>query len=588
MKIFFITVAIFSMSCAADGSDGIRTPGDANPPDSSLSPNGMDSGVGGGVRDAGSAAVSDASQSPPPSPPEADESPSANFSEADDARSDPTFQSRASCYDGVDNDLTGKIDCEDPNCAPLRSCCVGNGDCCSPNSIDGFINSTNFLLCTDLDSCFASTPWSSFGMGVERTDRGLVSQGTATEEGGVRFHTPIDLQTTRLQLNLDIDLPGDCDANCIETLTLGLVEDADADPGQVLDFPIALTYSGARDAFSLFFQGRERNRFSRGEATNAELIVRPTGSIQLRIGSEIVARYENVFSPRYFQLVLSGRSRDGGQTSLALKTLNVLTSLCDIPTAWTNRAILDLSGTDPSIEHANEETRIAYLATDGSLRFVREIEGRLEALPFQLDPTSLPGVKRLADPELFFRDGVWQFYFTAIRDDGQTEIRRGTFGEDSVSAEETVLTNAQAPTVAWSPSGVEVMVVLQDEKLVAYLRHRGTLQPVPNSMLAAVVQNETNQVGKPSLVLHNRAWHLYVPLRRGTRWTLELFASDEMVAWRHVGTAMAGEDGFDRLGILDPDAESIGDEVRLLYVGDDGVTQRLGQTRRMGTRNGEL
>ena len=83
------------------------------------------------------------------------------------------------------------------------------------------------------------------------------------------------------------------------------------------------------------------------------------------------------------------------------------------------------------------------------------------------------------------------------------------------------------------------------------------------------------------MVQHNDAWHLYVAVRRGARWSIHLLASDEMLAWRHLGRALAPGSEFDRVSVRAPDVSARGNDLLMVYEAEDGVARRLGLTQRL-------
>jgi hypothetical protein len=67
----------------------------------------------------------------------------------------------------------------------------------------------------------------------------------------------------------------------------------------------------------------------------------------------------------------------------------------------------------------------------------------------------------------------------------------------------------------------------------------------------------------------------------GTRWSIELAVSDELLIWRPMGRVLGpGEQSFDSLGARSPDAISGPDRVQLLYSGQNGVAFQLGVAAR--------
>jgi hypothetical protein len=83
------------------------------------------------------------------------------------------------------------------------------------------------------------------------------------------------------------------------------------------------------------------------------------------------------------------------------------------------------------------------------------------------------------------------------------------------------------------------------------------------------------------LIIHNSAYHLYYARRTGTRWSVELAVSDELILWRSMGEVLGGSnEGFDSLGARSPDALSQPDRIDIVYAGQDGVSFRLGTASR--------
>ncbi|MDH5491847.1 MAG: hypothetical protein OEY14_07830, partial [Myxococcales bacterium] len=114
------------LSTSRSGSDGGGDLGDASLADASLGP--PDGGL-----EAGSIPTADAGDLDASDPSETTGyrfGPSAAFGVTEGE----TDQSVASCYDGVDNDGVGGLDCGDPSCQALGACCAGSGLCCEAPS----------------------------------------------------------------------------------------------------------------------------------------------------------------------------------------------------------------------------------------------------------------------------------------------------------------------------------------------------------------------------------------------------------------------------------------------------------------------
>ncbi len=555
---------------------------------------GTDSGVAldGGAADAGADA--------PPGSPEgnavpATEAPPGFVAEGmgeriDGGDDDPL--ARASCFDGEDNDGAGLTDCQDSFCATLGSCCVGNGDCCSPTTIPSLPSSVDFTSCGSLDACLGSGDWAFVGTAASISERGLSPEGTASGEGGVVLLTPIDVATHRLELTLDIAPPEDCDSmSCLESIALGLVDQPPSSgEGTTIEPPVAIIYSGPRDVVSVMREGSELARLNRNDATQVTLLARSTGELSVQVGTESFA-LSNAFDPRALHVVLYGRTRNPGASDMragAVQSLQVSTELCDMPRAWGLRSTVDLTNaSQPSIEG----NRLAYVNADGAIALAEEVDGSWMELPGTVTHSALgDGFKRVSDPELVFDGAAWMVYFTVERDNGSTLIWRATHSDDEFIADANgFLEGSRAPTLAISQGGTQVMVVQSDSGLVPYQRSfEGIWDPIEFSLLNVVAERIGGEIGSASLVQHNRAWHLYVAARRGARWSIHLLASDEMLAWRYVGQTLAPGAEFDRVSVRAPDVYVDGSLLHLVYQAEDGVSRSLGLTTRQSTSSGRI
>ena len=498
---------------------------------------------------------------------------------------------RASCFDGEDNDGAGMTDCQDDTCTRLGACCVGNGDCCSPTSIPTLPSTIDFTSCGDFDSCLGEGDWAFVGTAASLSGRGLSPEGTATGEGGIVLLTPIDVATHRLQLTLDIAPPEDCTSmSCLESIALGLVDQPPSSgEGITIEPPVAIIYSGPRDVISVMRDGSELARLDRGDATQATLLARSTGELSVQVGTEEFA-LSNAFDPRALHIVLYGRTRNPGASdmrSAAVENLQISTELCDMPEAWGVRRAFDLAdASEPSLEG----NRLAYVNADGAIALAEEVDGSWVELPGRITHSGLgDGFKRVGDPELVFDGSSWFVFFTVERDDGSTLIWGATYADDDfVTDASGILEGSRAPTVAVSEGGIQVMVVQSANGLVAYQRSEGFWDPIEFSLLNDVAEHIGGEIGSASLVQHNRAWHLYVATRRGARWSIHLLASDEMLAWRYVGQALAPGNDFDRVSVRAPDVYAAGPLLNLVYEAEDGVSRTIGMTTRQSTPSGRI
>jgi hypothetical protein len=96
---------------------------------------------------------------------------------------------------------------------------------------------------------------------------------------------------------------------------------------------------------------------------------------------------------------------------------------------------------------------------------------------------------------------------------------------------------------------------------------------------------DANEIAAPSLVHAHGAWQLYYAGRNGSRWSIGLLISDDLVHWRPdpTGAALLAGDGsgIDALGTRDPEAVVLRPgTLSLFYAGTDGAIEQIGLTER--------
>lgn len=506
-----------------------------------------------------------------------------------EGRADPDIGSvdARTCFDGINNDDVPTVDCDDPGCAGLGSCCVGRDDCCATSLVVGVPSEANFLECADL-SCLG-TGWRTIGRSASVSTDGFSPEGTADGDGGGAFLETIPLHTSRVRTTVTLTPPSDCGADCLEGLSIGyLAEVPDGVDGVVVVPEVALTYSGGRDAVSLVLSGREHSRYPREGVREFTLEVTPAGRVLVFRGAEALADVPDALIPRALHLGVWGRSRNPSASemrSVAIERLAVDVSLCDMPTAWEARDVLDIAGTAPSLADRGVDTALAYVDGNGEIQLA---ELRSEGFVDVGDPLSAEraGVDALDDPELMDGADGWEVFFTALRG-GRRDVYRATFDADEGWSpdDDPVMRDSWAPTVSRSATGTRLLIVRRADGLHAFEDSEGSFARIDGDLGAMTVPGE---LGTPSVVLHDRAWHLYVPYRRGTRWEVALLASDDAVNWRSIGRTIGPSAyGFDKLGVAHVDALARPDRIELVYEGEDGVRRRLGRAVRAGTSAGE-
>ncbi len=630
-----LILALGLASCGGEGAAGVRT-ADAGV----LPPTGArDAGADGGwdrVTDSGPGDYADAGMVPTPTyfpgfP--ADPSFSASFESGEAAggfAGDP--DTRLSCFDGLDNDGSSATDCADPACQPLGSCCVGRGDCCAELSASPLPSHVDVSACTGTDAlaCVSGmeTSVESFGDGAPFLDRGaLAAGGNSSGDSGLLLGTAIDLRTHQVTLEADVTAAEECGATCLESVAFGFVPDAPV--GRVVRPLVALLSSPSLNQMRLII-GDEVVKSFAVTAANIRWTLRLDPSGRVRVSNDQLAfsDFEAPFVPvEAARLVIYGRSRNPSATGVGgarIGNLDVYASLCDMPAAWdARRALPLLEQGSPSSSSLGLNLRAPALLHDGDVTLAAFAQagaillGELKPGGVELNPTGRPEYIRpdtsiswqaggFDQPALLRPDGgALELFFTAT---GADEIKRigmasqGADGRLEVEAAAVLdpadygdLTELSSPTAVQETGGATLLVLqardAQGTHLEAFYRMssgdaftRITSGNLAGLTLSGSAQADADEVGEPSLVLFDHAWHLYVARRQGARYSIGLLASDELVSWRWVDedafgpNAVAG--AFDGLGTRSPAALVTDDSVELLYLGLDGAKATLGQTRR--------
>ncbi|NOY92816.1 MAG: hypothetical protein GXP55_16625 [Deltaproteobacteria bacterium] len=537
---------------------------------------------------------------------------------------------RLSCFDGVDNDDSLVADCADPACQSLGSCCVGRGDCCEALSAGPLPTGLDVSGCagTDAAACVSGlgTTFSTFGDLLPFLDRGaLAPGGDASGDAGLVLGEAIDLRTHRVVLSADILSAEDCTATCLESVAIGFAPDAPM--GRVVRPLVALLSSPSLNQMRLVIGDEVVKSFPVvAPSVRWSLTLDPEGRVEVSNDQPEFTAYEAPFAPAAAaRLVIYGRSRNPSATGLGgarIGKLTINTSLCDMPSAWNAREQLPLldSGSPagdlglnleaPALVRDADVTYAAF-ARDGAI-----LLGELRADGVELNSTGRPEYIRpdathgwqaggFDDPALL-RPGARtpEVYFTATGADGTERIGMASpnaADQFEVGAAPLLeprdygLTGVSQPTVAEHSSGTTILLVhardAQGTHIEAFYREspaaafvritQGNLRALT---LSGSARADADDVGEPSLVLFDHAWHLYVARRQGARYSVGLLASDELVSWRWVDTDAFGASGvtgaFDRLGARSPAALVTDNSVELLYLGLDGAKATLGRTRR--------
>jgi predicted GH43/DUF377 family glycosyl hydrolase len=517
-------------------------------------------------------------------------------------------EAATTCYADADS-------CGGAACEAFASCCVSTGRCCQPIDDPSLPAMLDFEQCEGLTvgSCAAAEGSSATTFGPLEPvigSRGLVPNGTATSDGGAVVGGVTNLSTQLLRIDVRFALPIGCNGTCLESAGVALTA---SDPGVFVDAEVGLLLSGSREAVSLLIGGEVADTFDAGtDATRWSLSLSPEGSVEvLRDGASQGSHSFDSGALTEAHLVLYGRNLSAEPNNAAIANLSIESELCDNPRAWEGRAPLSIRvdgveapdyalGHAPSIEQHGSTARMAYEVGGEIFVATQNAPGMADLLSFEpaLVPTEPYEALGLADPELV-SDGSVLFLFYTARD----ESGAGSIGVAVSTGDLSVFTKSNGPLLVPSED-----VVSFDAPSVRYrdglwlLVARATLGSgatelrayytsdletgwtrVVNGGLEKLTRTEdpTTEVTGPSLIAHNSAYQLYYARRQGTRWSVELAVSDELLVWRPMGEVLGASDGgFDSLGARDPDAISGADRIDIVYSGQDGVSFRLGAASR--------
>ncbi len=549
------------------------------------------------------------------------------------------------CYDGLDNNAASGVDCQDPLCSPLASCCIGRGDCCAAVASSPLPASLAFGTCgTSVATCAPDA--TAFGPGTFMGDGGFYPGGNASSDGGLRFDQAVDLTTHRATLTATFlaAAPLACDpATCIDGVAVGFTTQADLSDSNAHVVPLAaLLYSGVRRDVSLLVGDTVVGRWpADGDRETWQLDLLPTGEVRAtRMGDG--TSHTATFAPdAAAHLVLFGRSRNPAAMAAGarLGALQTTVDLCDMPSAWEPRTALQLTqaGTDVSDPLLGAASGADVAFVQGQRYLVFPYQGTFllargsatDDTSFELStaptapalaPTKDYEAGGIADPVLIADgDGVALFY-TAVDGAGRHGIARAeasspgsTFTEGDAleidpseaapASDGAIVVGLDAPTVAVALDGTWVLVAratLRDgsEQLRAFVATggvgwsevRGSTLPGATRTGTGALVGGADALGRSSLIVHDRAWQLYYGWRRGTRWKVGLLSSDELLGWRSLGDTVLGPggNGFDRLGVRAPSAVSAGDRVLLYFAGLDGAQAVLARTAHDATDTGTV
>jgi hypothetical protein len=545
--------------------------------------------------------------------------------------------SKASCFDGVDNDDNARIDCEDEACASWPSCCPGRGACCGPTLASPLPSALDFRGCVTQPVASRCTGGevAAFGDPGPWVDAdGWLHAGGREADGGLVVGAPVDLRHYRLRIDVELGRAGCGAGGCMESAGIAVTEAHPGGPHPVVRPLVGLLASGERDEVVLLV-GDERVAawpFEQ-EIERWTLTLDPTGrAVVERDGASVSSHPYAAIGASH--LVIFGRSENrpaGGPAGSRIGQVAIETTVCDSPTAWSGREPVTALSTPPS-GAARSAPSIARRPL-GEYALAYESGGAI----FVLDPTTdeawnggrailAPSTSYdsngVFDPELQWDDGgadgagQWVLFYTAVDAHDVRRIGRatstpgGAFAPDAAAsidpAELEGTVGVEMPTVARTFDGTWVLVarangVDGESRLVAFtanslsgasISDRAPLMHYPHTTLGELTTRrpttmglafDAREIAHPSLVVQNGAFHLYYAGRHGTRWSIGLMTSDDLRHWRTFAEPVLARDPsrLGELGVRAPDVLFHDQRVELVYVADDGVHGVVERAHRM-------
>ncbi|NOQ85116.1 MAG: hypothetical protein GQ551_14005 [Myxococcales bacterium] len=514
----------------------------------------------------------------------------------------------AACYASADA-------CGDAECRAFASCCVNTGACCEP-----ILDAPPLPAVIDFQKCAGQTADGcaegagsgaiSFGeLDSVLSPRGFIPNGTATAEGGALIGDAVDLSSQRVEVEVQFTLPVGCNGTCLESAGIAFTSSA---PDAFVDAGVGLLLSGSREVVNLMLGNAVADSFDAGtDDTRWRLVLSPDGSAQVLRDSVALGTYSfDAAALQQARFVVFGRNLGAADTSAAIAVIEVSSSLCDTPASWNERQAVTITlggnevpehafGSAPSIVDLGARRLMAY-KVDGEI-FLAEQEAPGELFLGDGEPTLVPteayDASGVEDPELVW-DGSSMFLFYTARDANGVGSIAAAVSDQSLQA----FVKGQRPSLV--PTGdvlsydapsalyrdglwllvVRATLVDGTTEFHAFYSDLGAdWSRVIDGGLEKLTHsdNPTSEVTDPSLIIHNSAYQLYYARRTGTRWSVELAVSDELLVWRSIGDVLGDSDeDFDSLGARSPDALSQPDRIDIVYSGQDGVSFRLGAASR--------
>jgi hypothetical protein len=523
-------------------------------------------------------------------------------------------QTAVACYASADA-------CGEAECGAFASCCVKTGTCCAAIVDDAPLPAAlDFQQCAGqtADVCTQDSGSDAVSFGQLEpvlSGRGLIPNGTATAEGGVVIGKLVNLSSQRVEVEVQFTLPVGCNGTCLESAGIAFTSNA---PDAFVDAEVGLLLSGSREVVNLMIGNAVAESFDAGtDNTRWRLVLSPDGSAQvLRDGISLGTYAFDAAALQQARFVVFGRNLGAATTSAAIAVIEVALSFCDNPASWNQRQALTITldgnavtdhtfGNGPSIVDQGVRKLMAYEV--GGEIFVSEEDAPGEFFLSDGKPaliaTESYEALGVGDPELVWDVNLLFLFYTARDSEGAGSIGAATSVEDvpvfvrldgPTLAPMGGVVSYDAPSVVYR-DGLWLLVVratLSDGATELHAFYTSDLdtgwERVVDGGLEKLTRTDspTSEITDPSLIIHNSAYQLYYARRTGTRWSVELAVSDELLLWRSMGDVLGGSnEAFDSLGARSPDALSQPDRIDIVYSGQDGVSFRLGTASRAAPSN---
>ncbi|AKF08098.1 hypothetical protein [Sandaracinus amylolyticus] len=502
----------------------------------------------------------------------------------------------AECFDGLDNDAVGGLDCADPGCGATAVCCVGvaSDACCNARLPGTALPSLAACAGGAASACSALASARVFGgpEPIVDAEGALVPNGGESSDSGIVLEGEVHPRTARVTVRARIAAPTSCDG-CIDAVAVSLANDDAIGPS--VRGVTGLLVSGSRGDVSLLVGGAVAwtTPLPDDAPHDYVLTVDPSGVVSLSsdMPGILEARVAAALPDAALRVVVHGRTTNRGASSEAparLVSLAIESSGCDIPDALARAtsplapsgSVPWVSGSEraPSIarpEDAPESaTRLAFAAggaiwlarPDGAGGFV-PLDGGAVLSPDDQLPFGL------RDPHLVPLEDRWLLLATALDAEGRRRVVRIEGGADWADTFdlETMRNLVTLPIVDPEGDVVELdgasavragsalyvaarAIRASGESAIVLLRAGSEadgafeLGDVCGTGCGSIAEGGTiavhsareddprafdhDEVAAPALVHQGGVYRLYYAGRRGTRWSIGLLVSIDLRFFR--------------------------------------------------------